>query len=299
MSHIAFIGLGNMGAGMAARQVGAGHRVLAFDLNPVALAAAVNAGCLAAESAAHAVTGADVIITMLPAGAHVHEVYAQAVVPFATQGALAIDCSTIDPADARSVATMAGDAGLRAADAPVSGGTAAASAGTLAFMVGCDDGDFGAVEQALSPMARAIVHTGASGSGQAAKICNNMLLAISMIGVSEAFVLADHLGLDRQKFFDVASQSSGQCWSLTSYCPVPGPVPASPANRDYAPGFAGAMMLKDLKLAASAGAGVVANPLGQEALRLYQAFVDGGGADTDFSGIVSLLSAASGRAKAG
>jgi 3-hydroxyisobutyrate dehydrogenase len=292
VGHIAFIGLGNMGAGMAARQAGAGHQVKAFDLDPQAMAAAQGAGCGVASSAAEAVAGADVIFTMLPAGAHVRGVYAGAVLPHAGAGALVIDCSTIDPADARGVAALARDAGLRPADAPVSGGTAAASAGTLAFMVGCADGDFSAVEQALAPMARAVIHTGAAGSGQAAKICNNMLLAVSMIGVSEAFVLADHLGLDRQKFFDVASQSSGQCWSLTSYCPVPGPVPASPANRGYAPGFAGAMMLKDLKLAAAAAAsdGAVATPLGREALRLYQAFVDDGGAGTDFSAIITMLS---------
>jgi 3-hydroxyisobutyrate dehydrogenase len=292
MGQIGFIGLGNMGAGMAARQAGAGHRVTAFDLNDAAVAAAVAAGCVAGASAADAVMGADVVFTMLPAGSHVRAVYSQAILPHAKPGALVIDCSTIDPADARAVAAMATEAGLRAADAPVSGGMAAAQAGTLAFMVGCVDDDFSAVRDALAPMARAVIHTGAAGSGQAAKICNNMLLAISMIGVSEAFVLADHLGLDRQKFFEVASQSSGQCWSLTSYCPVPGPVPASPANHGYQPGFAGAMMLKDLKLAAvAAGSGaVVETPLGAHALRLYQAFIDGGGAGADFSAVFAMLS---------
>lgn len=288
METIAFIGLGNMGAGMAGRQAAAGRRVLAFDLSDSACARAAALGCEIAESAASAIAQADAVITMLPAGGHVRDLYASAVIPHARPGALVIDCSTIDPADARAVADNAAQAGLRPADAPVSGGTAAADAGTLAFMLGCDEALFAEVEAVLSPMARAIIHTGGAGTGQAAKICNNLLLAVSMIGVSEAFLLADHLGLDRQKFFDVASQSSGQCWSLTSYCPVPGPVPASPANRDYAPGFAGAMMLKDLRLAAGA-AGPLQTPLGKQALDLYERFVNDGGAATDFSGIFNML----------
>jgi 3-hydroxyisobutyrate dehydrogenase len=292
MGHVAFIGLGNMGGGMAARQAASGRTVLAFDLNPQAIEAAVNAGCLSVGTARDAVSGADIIITMLPTGAHVLAVYQETIIPHAAPNALVIDCSTIDPADASAVAGLAQAAGLRAADAPVSGGTAAANAGTLAFMVGCDEADIDAVKNALSPMARAIVHTGGSGTGQAAKICNNMLLAISMIGVSEAFLLADHLGLDRQKFFDVASQSSGQCWSLTSYCPVPGPVPASPANNDYKPGFAANLMVKDLSLARDAGADRVA-PLGSTALALYQAMVDAGAGSRDFSAVFEHLGGAS------
>ena len=290
MTDIAFIGLGNMGGGMAARQAGAGRTVRAFDLSSAALAQAVSKGCVASASAAEAVKGADVVITMLPAGAHVCACYANDILPNAKPGALLIDCSTIDVESARAVAAQATAAGFRAADAPVSGGVAAADAGTLAFMVGGEAADFADVEAALTPMARAVIHAGASGAGQAAKICNNMLLGISMLGVCEAFALAEKLGLDAERFFEIASKSSGQCWSLTSYCPAPGVGPATPADRDYDGGFATAMMLKDLKLAQAAAANVsAATPLGAQAEALYALFAGQGYAKRDFSAILQML----------
>jgi 3-hydroxyisobutyrate dehydrogenase len=287
---IAFIGLGNMGGGMAANLVKAGHAVIAFDLVPAALEKAKANGCKVAASAAEAVADADTVITMLPAGVHVREVWARDVIPAARQGTLLIDCSTIDVDSARAVAEQARAAGLRAADAPVSGGIMAADAGTLAFMVGCDDGLFAEVEAVLTPMARAVIHAGGAGAGQAAKICNNMVLGISMLGVCEGFALAEKLGLDPERFFDIASKSSGQCWSLTSYCPWPGPVPTAPSNRGYEGGFLANLMLKDLKLAQSAAAASGAStPLGAQAEALYALFAGLGHGGKDFSAVLQML----------
>jgi 3-hydroxyisobutyrate dehydrogenase len=290
MTRIAFIGLGNMGSGMAANQAKAGRELVAFDLSAEAMARAVAQGMIGAASAAEAVKDADIVITMLPAGIHVSEVYMEAILPHARKDALLIDCSTIDIDSARTVARDASMQGFRAADAPVSGGTAAAAGGALTFMVGCREQDFADFEEALKPMAKAVIHAGSSGAGQAAKICNNMLLGISMIGTCEAFVLAERLGLEAQKFYDVASKSSGQCWSLTSYCPWPGPVPTAPSNRGYEGGFAAAMMLKDLKLAQDAAEMSGApTPMGGAAEALYEQFVARGHASKDFSGILEML----------
>lgn len=290
ISRIAFIGLGNMGGGMAANQAKAGREVLAFDLSEAAVQRAVAAGCKAAASAAEAVGAADVVITMLPAGPHVRKVYDEQVLPNARPGTIMVDCSTIDVESARAVAAQVKAAGYRFADAPVSGGTAAAEAGTLAFMVGCDDGDFPVVEEILQPMSRATMRAGDHGAGQAAKICNNMLLGISMIGVCEAVALAEKLGLDPERFFEITSKSSGQCWSVTSYYPWPGPVPAAPANRGYEGGFATAMMLKDLKLAQDAAAKAgAATPMGAQAEGLYALFERLGAGGKDFSAILHLL----------
>jgi 3-hydroxyisobutyrate dehydrogenase len=290
MTRIAFIGLGNMGGGMAANQAKAGHEVLAFDLAAAAVEKAVVAGCQASGSVAAAVKDADAVITMLPAGQHVRSVYADQILPNARPGALLIDCSTIDVESARAVAKQATEAGFRFADAPVSGGTAAAEAGTLAFMVGCESEDFPAVEAVIGPMSRVTIHAGDHGAGQAAKICNNMVLGASMIAVCEAFALAEKLGLDPERFFEIASKSSGQCWSLTSYCPWPGPVPTAPSNRDYEGGFATAMMLKDLKLAQEAAAKAgAATPLGAQAEGLYALFDRLGGGGKDFSAILEMF----------
>jgi 3-hydroxyisobutyrate dehydrogenase len=290
MTRVAFIGLGNMGGGMAANQAKAGRAVMAFDLAPAAVDKAVAAGCAAAPSVADAVRDAEVVITMLPAGPHVRQVYAEQILPNAPQSALLVDCSTIDVESARAVAAQAKAQGFHFADAPVSGGTAAAEAGTLAFMVGCDEADFPAVEAALTPMSRITVRAGDHGAGQAAKICNNMVLGISMIGVCEALALAEKLGLDPVKFHEISSQSSGQCWSLTSYCPWPGPVPAAPSNRGYEGGFATAMMLKDLKLAQEAAAkSGAAAPLGAQAEGLYALFDRLGYGGKDFSAILNLF----------
>jgi len=290
MTRIAFIGLGNMGGGMAANQAKAQRRVMAYDLSKPAIERAVAVGCEAAGSVAEAVAGAEAVITMLPAGSHVRQVYAEEVLPQAPKSALLIDCSTIDVESARAVAAQAKASGFRFADAPVSGGTAAADAGTLAFMVGCDEPDFPAIEEALKPMSRVTVRAGDHGAGQAAKICNNMVLGVSMIGVCEALALAERLGLDPLKFFEISSQSSGQCWSLTSYCPWPGPVPAAPSNRGYEGGFATAMMLKDLKLAQEAAArSGAAAPLGATAEGLYALFDRLGYGGKDFSAILELF----------
>jgi 3-hydroxyisobutyrate dehydrogenase len=290
MSRVAFIGLGNMGGGMAANQAKAGREVAAFDLSAAALEKAKTAGCRPAASAAEAVRKAEVVITMLPAGPHVRAVYADEVLPNAPKSALLIDCSTIDVESARAVAAQARGAGFRFADAPVSGGTAAAEAGTLAFMVGCDEADYAAVEAALAPMSRVSFRAGGHGAGQAAKICNNMALGISMIGVCEALALAEKLDLDPAKFFEIANQSSGQCWSLTSYCPWPGPVPAAPSNRGYEGGFAVAMMLKDLKLAQEAAAKAGATtPLGAAAEGLYALLERQGEGGRDFSVMLEFL----------
>lgn len=290
MTRIAFIGLGNMGSGMAANQVKAGREVVAFDLSAEAMQRAMTQGMKGAASAGEAVKDAEVVITMLPAGQHVREVYAESILDNAPKDALLIDCSTIDLDSARTVSRDASMQGYRAADAPVSGGAAAAAAGTLTFMVGCREQDFPEFEEALKPMAKAIIHAGDSGAGQAAKICNNMLLGISMIGTCEAFALAESLGLDAQKFFDIASKASGQCWSLTTYCPWPGPVPTAPSNRDYEGGFAAAMMLKDLKLAQEAAdMSGAPTPLGSAAEALYGELVERGHANKDFSIILQML----------
>jgi 3-hydroxyisobutyrate dehydrogenase len=290
MTRIAFIGLGAMGGGMAARQAAAGRDVAAFDLSPAALEKAQAAGCQPVASAAEAVRGADAVVTMLPAGSHVRQVYANDVLPNAPKTALLIDCSTIDVESARAVAAEAKAAGYRFADAPVSGGTTAAEAGTLAFMVGCDEPDFPAMEAMIQPMAKAVIRAGDHGAGQAAKICNNMVLGISMLGLCEAFALAEKLGLDAERFFEVASQSSGQCWSLTSYCPWPGLVPTAPSNRDYEGGFSTALMLKDLKLAQEAAAKAgAATPLGATAEGFYALFDRLGGGRKDFSAVLELL----------
>lgn len=290
MAKIAFIGLGNMGGPMAANLAKAQHYVTAFDLSDAAVQTAVEKGAHKAASAAEAVKGAEVVVTMLPAGKHVREVYEKDVLPNIAKGTVLIDCSTIDVDSARHVAQLAEKAGMEMIDAPVSGGVGGATAGTLTFMVGGRDGAFAKAKPILEKMGKNIVHAGGSGNGQAAKICNNMVLGVSMIAVSEAFMLAKRLGLDAQKLFDVASTSSGQCWSLTNYCPVPGPVPTSPANRDYQPGFTAAMMLKDLLLAQqAANAAGASTPLGAEAAQLFNLFVNGGNGAKDFSGIVKML----------
>jgi 3-hydroxyisobutyrate dehydrogenase len=296
MSRIAFIGLGNMGGPMAANLAKAGHTVTGFDLSPPALDAARAAGIAIAAQAADAVRDAEIVITMLPAGAHVLRVYGD-LLPAAPRGAIFVDSSTIDVESARAAHKLAADAGMRAVDAPVSGGVGGAAAGTLTFMVGGAAEVFAAAEPVLAKMGKRIVHCGDAGAGQAAKICNNMILGISMIAVSEAFVLAEKLGLSHQALYDVASTSSGQCWSLTTYCPVPGPVPASPANNGYKPGFATALMLKDLKLSQAAAEAVGADTaLGQHATALYTAYADKGGDVVDFSGIIADVRERSGGA---
>ncbi|OLF78044.1 3-hydroxyisobutyrate dehydrogenase [Maricaulis sp. W15] len=290
MARIAFIGLGNMGSGMAANLVKAGHEVHAFDLSADAVAHAVEQGAKAAGSAVDAVTGSDAVVTMLPAGKHVRGVYEGQIFGAAAPGTLFLDCSTIDVDSARHVGGLAVEKGFRFVDAPVSGGVAAAQAGTLTFMVGGSESDFAAAEPILDAMGKAVIRAGDVGAGQAAKICNNMLLAITMIGTCEAFALAEKLGLDQQNFFDIASKASGQSWSMTSYCPVPGPIPTTPANNGYKPGFATAMMLKDLKLAQDAAQSAGATtPLGAQAEALYAMFDNLGGGSADFSGIYKLL----------
>jgi len=279
-----------MGSGMAANLVKAGRQVAAFDLSEAALGAAVEAGCGRAASAAEAVKGASAVVTMLPAGKHVRAVYENEVFAAADGDPILVDCSTIDVASARAVGAAAAERGLAMVDAPVSGGVAAAAGGTLTFMVGGAPQAFARAEAILAPMGKAVIHAGGAGAGQAAKICNNMLLGASMVATAETFVMAQKLGLDPQTFFDIASKASGQCWSMTSYCPVPGPVPTAPSNRDYEGGFAAALMLKDLKLAMEAAAGVgAAVPMGAQAESLYQAFANLGGAGKDFSGIIKLL----------
>jgi len=284
MSNVAFIGLGNMGSGMCANLVKAGHSVKAFDLSPQAIEQAINSGATGAESIADCVTEAEYVITMLPAGKHVHSVYfdQDGITSHALKSAVLIDCSTIAVSEARDIATQAAALGYAAVDAPVSGGVAAANAGTLTFMVG--GSAFAQVEGLLGNMGQNIFHAGISGNGQAAKTANNMLLGISMIATSEAFNLAEKLGLSAEKFFEISSKASGQCWSMTSYCPAPGPVPTSPANNDYTAGFAVAMMLKDLKLAQDAGQSVdAATPLGQQATAIYQDLDNAGLTAKDFS----------------
>lgn len=309
--HIAFLGLGNMGGPMAANLVTAGYRVTGFDPMPPAQEAARATGVAVVGSMVEAVQDADVVLTMLPSGRHLLEAYLGQALPDdgaapsapggtegAPQGLLAaarpgtvfLDCSTIDVAESRRAAELAIAAGHRSVDAPVSGGVVGAEAGTLTFMVGGDDADVAAVADLLQVMGGRTVHCGGHGNGQAAKVCNNMLLGISMLGTVEAFVLGEQLGLDHQALFDVLSTSSGQCWSVTTNCPVPGPVPGSPANRDYRPGFASQLMLKDLTLAeqALADTGVQAQ-LGPAAAAIYRQWVEDGGAGKDFSGIIEQL----------
>ena len=295
MATIAFIGVGNMGNPMARNLVKAGHAVRAFDLSADLLAKAAAGGATAAPSAAEAVKGAEVVITMLPAGKHVAQVTEADVLPNAAKGALLIDCSTIDVDTARAVHGKAAAKGLAMVDAPVSGGVGGAEGATLTFMVGGADDAVARARPLLEKMGRNIVHCGGPGTGQAAKICNNMMLGIQMASVCEAFVLAEKLGLDAQRLFDVSSTASGQCWSLTTYCPVPGPVPTSPANRDYTAGFAAALMLKDMGLALAAAKSSGARvDVAEKAMGLYQDYADAGQAGKDFSGIINLIR---GRAK--
>ena len=292
MARIAFIGLGNMGLPMAQNLIRAGHQVEGVDVNPGALDKLKAAGGTTVETAKTAGARADVVITMLPAGKQVREVYlgANGIIENANAGTLLIDCSTIDVETARAVGTAAEQKGLLMIDAPVSGGVTGAAAGTLTFMCGGSPQAFTRAQSILEKMGKTIVHAGGSGNGQAAKICNNMILGISMIAVSEAFVLAEKLGLDHQKLFDISSKSSGQCWAMTSYCPVPGLVPASPANRDYQPGFTAAMMLKDLQLAQDAAKAAGAKTeLGAGAAKLYSRYAESGEAGRDFSGIIRML----------
>lgn len=292
MARVGFIGLGNMGLPMAANLVKAGHQVEGFDLSGEAVAKLVAGGGASAGSVKIAASRGDVVVTMLPSGKEVRDLYLalDGIIANANAGTLLIDCSTIDVETARAVASAAEDRGLPMIDAPVSGGVGGAQGGTLTFMVGGSGGAFARAQPFLESMGKTIVHAGAAGNGQAAKICNNMILGISMIAVSEAFVLAEKLGLDAQKLFDISSKSSGQCWSMTTYCPVPGPVPTSPANRDYQAGFTAAMMLKDLNLAQDAARGAGAStPLGAEAATLYSRYVQSGESGRDFSGIMRFL----------
>jgi len=290
MSKIAFIGLGNMGGGMAANLVKAGHEVHAFDLSADALARAKDNGCATYTSVREAVQGAEAVVSMLPNGAIVDSVFGADVIGHAPSSALLLDCSTIDVATARKVEDAARAAGYEMVDAPVSGGIAAANGGTLTFMVGGSDAAFTKAEPILAAMGKAVIHAGASGAGQAAKICNNMILGATMIATCEAFALAEKLGLDLRTFFDISSKASGQSWSMTSYCPVPGVGPTSPADNGYQGGFAAALMLKDLKLAMeaadSAGADV---PMGHRAEELYAKFADAGNGGMDFSGIIKTF----------
>ena len=290
---IAFLGLGHMGGPMAVNLVKAGYTVTGYDVVPAALEAARAHGITTADTAAEAVAGAAVVLTMLPSGKHLLDAYrgtdsGPGLLAAAAPGTMFLDCSTINVDEAREASALAVEAGHRAVDAPVSGGVVGAEAGTLTFMVGATDEDFATVKPMLEVMGKRVVHCGGHGAGQAAKICNNMILGVSMIAVSEAFVLGEKLGLTHQALFDVASAASGQCWALTTNCPVPGPVPTSPANRDYQPGFAGALMAKDLKLALNAleSTGVAAR-LGPLASEIYDTFAAEGGAGRDFSGIIT------------
>lgn len=287
---IAFIGLGNMGGGMAANLVKAGHQVHAFDLAQAALDRAVANGCATFTNVRDAVGDVDAVVSMLPNGAIVRSVYAADVIGHAPAGALLLDCSTIDVASAREVAAGAPAGGYRMVDAPVSGGIAAANGGTLTFMVGGTEQDFAAAQPILAAMGKAVIHAGESGAGQAAKICNNMLLGASMVATCETFKLAERLGLDLQTFYDISSKASGQCWSMTSYCPVPGVGPVTPADNDYQGGFATALMLKDLKLAMAAAQDAGAPvPMGHRAQELYEAFDAAGNGGVDFSAIIKTL----------
>lgn len=290
--RVGFIGLGNMGGPMAANLVKAGHEVKVFDMSGAAVEKAVAAGARGGASAVDAAKEAEIVITMLPAGQHVRQVYLgdSGLLATVQQGTLLIDCSTIDVGTAREVHAAARLARAAFLDAPVSGGVGGAAAGTLTFMVGGEDQAFARAKPVLEKMGKNIFHAGGGGNGQAAKICNNMLLGISMIGTCEAFVLAEKLGLAHEMLYKISSTASGQCWSLTSYCPVPGPVPASPANRDYQAGFTAAMMLKDLKLAQTAAlASGATTPLGAQAAALYSLYEASGAGALDFSGIIQML----------
>lgn len=289
MARIAFIGLGNMGGPMAANLVKAGHDVTGFDLAAPVLQAAEEHGVKAAGHISQAVSNAEIVVTMLPQGKHVLSAWTD-ILRSIPAGTLVIDSSTIDVDSARKAHVMASNAGCLSLDAPVSGGTGGAAAGTLTFMAGGSDEAFAKAKPVLEAMGRKIVHCGDAGAGQAAKICNNMILGISMIGVCEAFALGEKLGLSHQSLFDVASTSSGQCWSISTYCPVPGPVPTSPANNDYKPGFAAALMLKDLRLSQEAALSTGAStPLGAEASQLYALFEKQGNGARDFSAIIEML----------
>ena len=289
MPNIGFIGLGNMGGPMAANLVKSGERVHGFDMVAASRETSAADGVQIVGNARDCTENADIVITMLPAGEHVLSVWND-VVPHARQGTLFIDCSTIDVDDARRAHKLAAASGLATLDAPVSGGVGAAKAATLTFMVGGSAHAFARGKPVLERMGKRIVHCGEAGNGQVAKICNNMILAASMIAVSEGFVMGEKLGLSHQALFDVASASSAQCWALTSYCPVPGPVPASPANNSYKPGFAAALMLKDLKLAKAAADSVkVTNAIGAHAAEIYQHFADEGHSGLDFSAIINLV----------
>jgi 3-hydroxyisobutyrate dehydrogenase len=291
MTAIAMIGVGNMGGPMARNLIKAGYVVTVFDINPATLGLLAHAGATLAGSANEAVKDADAVISMLPAGTHVRTVYLEGVLGCAKTGAILIDCSTIDIDAARAVHSAAEKSGYDFLDAPVSGGVSGAEAGTLTFMCGGSERAFSRGKPILEKIGKRVVLAGGAGAGQAAKICNNMLLAISMIGTCEAFVLAEKLGLDAQKLFEIASTSSGQCWSLTSYCPVAGPVPSAPSNRGYAGGFATALMLKDLKLSQTAAqASGATTPLGAAAAQLYSLFAAKGHGGVDFSGIIRMLS---------
>jgi 3-hydroxyisobutyrate dehydrogenase len=295
MARIGFIGLGNMGLPMAVNLIKAGHQVEGVDINPAAVAKVKEAGGAGGDAAKSVASRCDVVITMLPAGQHVRDAYLgpSGIIENANAGTLLIDSSTIDVETARVVAAAAEKKGLLMIDAPVSGGVGGATAGTLTFMCGGSAQGFTRAESILEKMGKTIVHAGGAGNGQAAKICNNMVLGISMIAVSEAFVLAEKLGLDHQKLFDISSKSSGQCWSMTTYCPVPGPVPTSPANRDYQPGFTAAMMLKDLKLAQEAAKAAKAHTqLGAEATKVYERYA-GKESNKDFSGVIRMIRDAS------
>lgn len=292
---IAFLGLGHMGGPMAVNLLKAGYTVLGYDPVPAAAEAARSHGIPLAETATEAVAGAAIVLTMLPSGRHVLDAYRgaegqQGLLAAAPPNTLFLDCSTINVTEAQEAAEAAIAAGHRSVDAPVSGGVVGAEAATLTFMVGGEDDDVAIVRPILETMGKRVVHCGAHGLGQAAKVCNNMILGVSMIAVSEAFVLGEKLGLTHEALFDVAAHASGQCWALTTNCPVPGPVPTSPANRDYQPGFAGALMAKDLRLAVNAleHTGVAAE-MGQLASRIYDSFVAQGGAGTDFSGIINTI----------
>ena len=290
MARIVFFGLGNMGRPMALNLQNAGHQLLGHDIVPSMRDAFVAAGGRLGDDEASSLADADFVFSMLPAGPHVRKLYEEMIIPHVSKNAILVDCSTIDVETSRLVGGLAADAGIVMMDAPVSGGTVGAEAGTLTFMVGGDDGGFAKAKPLLDIMGKNIIHAGGHGNGQAAKICNNMMLGIQMISVCEAFNLAESLGLDAQKLYDISSTASGQCWSLTTYCPTPGPVPTSPANRGYQPGFTAAMMRKDLGLAEQAAtSSQVATPLGNQAAALYQMFCSAGGQDVDFSGMIRFL----------
>ena len=292
MAKVGFIGLGNMGGPMARNLRKAGHELKVFDLSEKAVASLVEAGATMAASASDAARNVEFVVTMLPAGEHVRSVYLgdDGLIAAAVKGTVFIDSSTIDVPSARETIAAAEKAGMQMVDAPVSGGVGGAEVGTLTFMVGGSDDAFGKAKPLLEKMGKNIFHAGAAGNGQVAKVCNNMILGISMIAVSEAFVLGEKLGLDAQTLFDISSTASGQCWSMTSYCPVPGPVPASPANRNYAPGFSAAMMLKDLRLAQDASKTArTPTPLGAQAAQLYALMEAAGEDGLDFSGVIKLI----------